>query len=49
MPRCARAARGTQLHSVTRRGTQKAYAFEAMEFRTFCERLDAPNAAELKP
>ena len=34
--------------SVTRRGTQKAYASEG-EFRTFCERLDAPNAAELKP
>ena len=34
--------------SVTRRGTQKAYASEAA-FRTFCESLDAAGAVALKP
>jgi ribokinase len=33
--------------SVTRRGTQKAFASEAA-FRTFCEHLDAPGAGALK-
>jgi ribokinase len=34
--------------SVTRRGTQKAYASEA-HFRAFCERLDAPDNVASKP
>jgi ribokinase len=34
--------------SVTRRGTQKAYASEAA-FRTFCESLDAAGAVASKP